>query len=355
MADVPTRSPVPPRQGDAVLGCLLGGAVGDALGAPVEFLAWEQIRQQFGAAGIADFVPAYGQRGAITDDTQMMLFSAEGLLRAHVRAGQHGLCHPPATVHHALLRWLLTQRERAAMPVGHDGWLYAERQLWSRRAPGNTCLAALRASRWLGQPADNASKGCGGLMRAAPCAFFADAFELAAESARLTHGHPTGYLAAGLFADILARVWAHGLSLAAAAQAALAAHGARPGMAETAAIVRGVLRLHEEGMRPTPRRLERLGGGWTAEEALAIGLWCALAADSLEEGIVWAVNHGGDSDSTGLVAGHFLGLLHGAAAIPARWLAALELREVIGQVAGDLAAAAGGAPAAELAARYPGW
>lgn len=353
--DLPTHTAFPPRQAAAIHGCLLGGAVGDALGAPVEFLAWEQIRQQFGAAGIADFVPAYGQRGAITDDTQMMLFTAEGLLRAHVRGVQHGLCHPPATIHHALLRWLLTQCERAALPVGHDGWLYTERQLWSRRAPGNTCLAALRASRQLGQPADNHSKGCGGVMRVAPCAFFADAFELAADSARLTHGHPTGYLAAGLFADILARVWAHGLPLAAAAQAALAAHGTRRGMAETAAIVRGVLRLHEEGLRPNPRRIERLGSGWTAEEALAIGLWCALAADSLEEGIVWAVNHGGDSDSTGLIAGHFLGLLHGVEAIPPRWLEPLELREVIGQVAGDLATASGGARCAELAARYPGW
>ncbi len=348
------------RDPAAILGCLLGGAVGDALGAPVEFLAWEQIRQQFGECGIVDFVPAYGQLGAITDDTQMMLFTAEGLLRAHVRgAADEG--RTLGAIHQALLRWLLTQGERAATKVGTDGWLFAERRLWSRRAPGNTCLSALRASHQFGELAANDSKGCGGVMRVAPCAFFPAAFDTAAESSHLTHGHPTGYQAAGLFADILARIWAEGISLAEATRASLTIHGDKPGMEETRQIVEQVLGLHEEGLRPTPRRIERLGGGWVAEEALAIGLWCALAADSLEQGIVWAVNHSGDSDSTGLIAGHFLGLIHGSDAIPACWLDKLELREVIEQVARDLsevpACYRGGASDAEEAirGRYPGW
>jgi len=345
----------------AILGCLLGGAVGDALGAPVEFLGWMQICQHFGERGIVDFVPAYGQLGAITDDTQMMLFTAEGLLRAHVRGTLKGICHPPSVIHHALLRWLLTQGERAATAVGRDGWLFTERHLWSRRAPGNTCLSALRASRHFGELADNNSKGCGGVMRVAPCAFFPDAFANAAESAHLTHGHPTGYQAAGLFADILARIWKEGLPLAEATRASLAEHGGRPGMEETRQIVEQVLGLHEEGLQPTPQRIEQLGGGWIAEEALAIGLWCALAADSLEQGVIWAVNHSGDSDSTGLIAGHFLGLLHGAGAIPRRWLDSLELRQVIEQVAWDITQIpeqyrnAQGENAQVIWQRYPGW
>jgi hypothetical protein len=121
--------------------------VGDALGAPVEIESWAAIRRQFGAAGIRDLVPAYGQLGAITDDTQMMLFTAEGLLRAHVRGASRGICSPPAVIHHALLRWLLTQGEPAMTEVGQDGWLLQERRLWARRAPGTTCLSALRMSR----------------------------------------------------------------------------------------------------------------------------------------------------------------------------------------------------------------
>lgn len=92
------------RSPAGVLGCLLGGAVGDALGAPVEFLPWLDIRREFGADGIRDFVPAYGLLGAITDDTQMMLFTAEGLLRTHVRGVARGTYHPPSLIHHALLR-----------------------------------------------------------------------------------------------------------------------------------------------------------------------------------------------------------------------------------------------------------
>jgi ADP-ribosyl-[dinitrogen reductase] hydrolase len=92
-----------------IRGCLLGGAVGDALGAPVEFLSLAEIRRRFGPDGIRDYAHAYGRLGAITDDTQMTLFTAEGLLRAWVRGTVKGLYHPPGVIHHAYLRWLVTQ------------------------------------------------------------------------------------------------------------------------------------------------------------------------------------------------------------------------------------------------------
>lgn len=333
------------RDPAAVLGCLLGGAVGDALGAPVEFLDWSQIRREFGKQGIADFVPVYGQLGAITDDTQMMLFTAEGLLRAYVRSTTKGICLPHSVIHHALLRWLLTQGiktnsepdERGmVVEVGTDGWLFHDRRLWSRRAPGNTCISALSASNAFGHFAENNSKGCGAVMRVAPCAFLGDAFESAAKSSQLTHGHPTGYLAAGLFADMLARVWQTQMPLADAVRESLVEYGRQEGMAETLQIVTTVLGFAQEGVIPTPAGIEALGGGWVAEEALAIGLWCALTTDSFEEGVMRAVNHSGDSDSTGLIAGHFLGLIHAVSAIPSRWLDNLELRDVIEQVANDI-------------------
>ena len=151
---------------ERIKGCLLGGAVGDALGAPVEFLDWSAIRATFGERGIVDFAPAYGRLGAITDDTQMMLFTAEGLLRAHVRGISRGICHIPGVIHHALLRWLITQDYSSAITsVSLDGWLVKERELWSRRAPGLTCLSALKASAEFGSFAQNDSKGCGAVMR----------------------------------------------------------------------------------------------------------------------------------------------------------------------------------------------
>jgi ADP-ribosyl-[dinitrogen reductase] hydrolase len=94
---------------DRVYGCLLGGACGDALGAPVEFLPHENIVARFGIEGITQFATAYGGMGLITDDTQMALFTVEGLIRAWVRGTLKGICHPPSVVHHAYLRWLVTQ------------------------------------------------------------------------------------------------------------------------------------------------------------------------------------------------------------------------------------------------------
>jgi ADP-ribosylglycohydrolase len=321
---------------DRIKGCLLGGAVGDALGAPVEFLEWPAIKAKFGPFGIVDFAPAYGLTGAITDDTQMMLFTAEGLIRAYVRGSSGHTCHVPSVIHHALLRWLMTQDYQPAMPFSRDGWLIDENVLWSRRAPGTTCLSALKASTRLGMLAENDSKGCGAVMRVAPCAFFANAFEYAAESGRLTHGHPTGYLAAGLFADILQRMVDRNDSLEHALTESLAKHGQKAGMEETRSMLERVLFFFYEGYRPTPQRITDFGAGWVAEEALAIGLWCALSADSFEQGVINAVNHSGDSDSTGLITGHLLGIQYGPAAIPARWYEKLELRDVIEQVAKDI-------------------
>jgi len=99
-------------------GCLLGGAVGDALGAPVEFRSIHDIRSKYGPTGIADYDLAYGRRGAITDDTQMTLFTAEGLLRADVRWHHKGICHPASVIHHAYIRGC-TRRENGAARSFH--------------------------------------------------------------------------------------------------------------------------------------------------------------------------------------------------------------------------------------------
>ena len=87
------------------LGCLLGGAVGDALGAPVEFMQRHGILARFGDDGITDYTAAYGRLGAITDDTQMTLFTAEGLLRSYVRGYEKGIVS-----HESMTARLLSQQ-----------------------------------------------------------------------------------------------------------------------------------------------------------------------------------------------------------------------------------------------------
>lgn len=330
------------------LGCLLGGAVGDALGAPVEFMKRTEILRRFGPKGITQYAPAYGGFGTITDDTQMTLFTAEGLIRGWVRGCFKGITTYPGVTAHAYLRWLQTQGERPSCDINfganEPGWLFQQRQLHSRRAPGNTCLSALRAMGSLGEPARNDSKGCGGVMRVAPVGLFSwrlrqhelpqDAFRLGTELAALTHGHPTGSLTGGVLA-VLILALTDGASLPDALAASKAILRAESRHEETLRAIELAENLAASGL-PHEEAIARLGQGWIAEEALAISIYCALVARNFKHGVILAVNHDGDSDSTGSIVGNLLGAMHGVKAIPAEWLEPLELRDVISELAEDL-------------------
>ncbi len=315
--------------------CLLGGAIGDALGAPVEFLSLEAIKSRYGLEGIQEFDEAYGRIGAITDDTQMTLFSAEGLIRAKVRAVHRGICHPPGVVGYAYQRWLHTQGEPCdpfAIEKDSQGWLVLQTGLHHRRAPGNTCLSALRV--WKQEPALNDSKGCGTVMRSAPFAFVDSAWEIAWACAAISHGHVEAKAAAAVLAQSI--------------QFILLGRGLQEALREACDLDRDdtlssrltlrAIRLAESDM-PVERAISELGQGWVAEEALAVAAYCAIkAGGDFEKGVRWAVNHDGDSDSTGSICGNLLGALLGMDAIPNRWLESLELRDVINQIAIDLVA-----------------
>lgn len=344
--------------------------MGDALGAPVEFQSLGEIRRSFGAGGIRELAPAYGRLGAITDDTQMTLFTAEGLIRAQVRYVNRGICHPPSVIHHALLRWLFTQGERSSASLQGfeewpDGWLIAKRELFSLRAPGATCLSSLRACAQLGDEARNDSKGCGALMRIAPIGLLVRvddeaseegqplAFEMACASAKSTHGHVTSTLASGFFSLVIALL-VRGSTLVEAIARSTASVERAEGSLEVLRAVELALSLAGSKAASTPETLQRLGAGWVAEEALAISLFCALRAESFEQGARLAVNHSGDSDSTGSLTGQLLGALWGVDALPERWLRQLELCDVIEQLASDLVGVTEGNPS-QYAERYPGW
>ena len=335
-----------PDRASRFRGSLLGGAVGDALGAPVEFMSLREIQSQFGPDGIRDFHPDFGRYGSITDDTQMTLFTAEGLLRAHVQERTRGLTAIPAVVAHAYQRWLITQGVvRRGNPTGMDGWLIQHRELFSVRAPGNTCLTALTNRETLDDlgPARNQSKGCGGVMRVAPIGLYAAArglgpeaaFSLGREVSALTHGHPTGQLPGAVLAMVIGGL-VQGQDLPAALLEAEAHLRLQPDHEETlAALVRA--RALAGSATPSPEALVEIGQGWIAEEALAVALFCALRAGNLEEGVIMAANITGDSDSTAAITGNLLGAAQGLHEIPERWLDKLELRKVIIEMSDDLA------------------
>lgn len=327
-------------------GCLLGGAVGDALGAPVEFHSWDRIEAEHGPGGLGDFAEAYGRIGAITDDTQMTLFTAEALIRAGNGrtgggGGGGGGAALTAAIHRGYLRWLATQG-----PGGRhddDGWLLARGFLHDRRAPGLTSLGALQTGHIGTRAAPlNDSMGCGGVMRVAPIGLFLDdlddVYECAADAAAVTHGHAEGWIPAGAFAVMVAAA-AQGCGVRDAVEAGRAALRRRAPESRSAELLDRAIGIAGRGA-PTVDDIEALGGAWVGPEALAISVCCALACgDDFGRGVLSAVNHSGDSDSTAAVCGNLLGAALGEDAIPGHWLDRLEGRDVVTRLADDLLAA----------------
>ena len=331
---------------DNYAGCIMGGAIGDALGAPIEFMSYNSITKKYGISGVQDFVEFGNGKGEITDDTQMLLFTADGILRSWHRAWIKGIGGAYSQLcYNSYLRWLYTQRD----PNGKedysipdlDGWLIRESFLYQRRAPGITCLTALEK----GEPGSlfhsiNNSKGCGGIMRVAPVGLLfhrypEQAFQLGAELAAMTHGHPSGFLSAGFLSALIAYL-NKGLDLIEAISNSTLILKTYSNHEETLLAVEKALKLFYEG-NPNWHKVESLGGGWVGEEALSISLYCALSHQkNFEEAIKLAINHSGDSDSTGSITGNIVGLICGEDAIPKRWRDNLCYYEKIKQIALDL-------------------
>jgi ADP-ribosylglycohydrolase len=195
-------------------------------------------------------------------------------------------------------------------------------------------------------------------MRMAPVGFAVDAdsaYSLGCELSGLTHGHPTAVIAGGYFARLIALLSA-GRPLESAVEEARDPLANESSADEVLTAIDRARALAAQTTEPTPEQIETLGGGWTAEEALSIALAVALVARDFEHGLRLAVNHSGDSDSTGSLVGNLLGVCWGAESIPERWLQELELSGVIEQVALDLTALVEARfdPEKEWD-RYPGW
>lgn len=332
--------------------------MGDALGAALEFRSLRDIRRDYGPSGPDHFVPAYGRSGAITDDTQMTLFTAEGLIRSYVRSAAKGISDSTTVIANAYQRWLITQGGHSTTLDSVDGWLSAVDALHSRRAPGTTCLSALMSGE-TGTPGSglNNSKGCGAVMRVAPVGLvMAEPFDVAVAAGAITHGHPSGYLAGGALAEMIA-VLVRGEDLRAAVAAGRTSLDGIDRGDEVRDRLDQAIELAARGT-PSPEDLETLGGGWTGEEALAIAVCAALRAEDIRHGLRVAVLHSGDSDSTGAICGNLLGAACGEEVLPKDLLAELELADVITRVADDLVdicIEGRDLGTAETWARYPGW
>lgn len=325
-----------------VRGALLGAAIGDALGAGVARLGTDEIRAAHGPDGVTDLVPAHGRRGAVTAVTQLTLFTVDGLIRAQVRRDT-GAWHPPTDVHRAYLRWAATQRDWGPDERRADnGWLACEEWLYVRRDPDKASLLGLgdQLMGTLDAPKNPTADDAGALARSAPFGLLVGwepqlVCQLAVECAAQTHGHPVGYLAAGAYAVIVHGL-ARGETLDSSVERAAAQIVPRPGHEPVTEALTAALGAVRQGV-PGPERVAALGDGRRADGALAIALYCALVAEDIRHGLRLAADHDGPSQATAALTGALLGALHGETALPPAWLAELEGRPTVLELADDFA------------------
>lgn len=333
---------------DKCRGVLVGGAVGDALGYEVEFMSLSAIRKKYGEKGIDNYELDRNGVAEFSDDTQMSLFTAEGLLNA-VSAGKYHYSDMLPYISDAYHYWHTTQ----TMPPHKMSkcWLTHLASLWSKRAPGMTCMSALASC---GLVVNN-SKGCGGVMRVAPIGIYSGAHPklldmiqaglLAGMAAELTHKHPLSTLSSIVLAMLVSDLITQEnvdrdnirLILVNKVIKLMELNGLRSEHFDfISQLIVKALDLAESEVSDTDS-IRQLGEGWVAEETLAIAIFSVMRyIDDFEKCIVCAVNHDGDSDSTGAVAGNIIGAILGYNAIPKKYLTTLELHDVLLSVADDL-------------------
>ncbi len=363
------------RVKDCIRGSLMAGAAGDALGYPVEFMSRNAILSQYGDKGITKFELDRNGKALVSDDTQMILFTANGMLMGLTRGYMRGIGGEPENyVDRAYIDWYYTQTGRKdPYPLYNDfhfTWLRDLPELAHRRAPGTTCMSACESLLQHERPKNN-SKGCGGIMRVAPMGLLDAAYqtknghglyptkrlaEAGAKIAKATHLHPLGYLPAALMTLLISRI----IPLTPEEVKSSIYDIVQDGLGVMMKMDGNEHNSEKEYLRKLTHNavemaksdisdaeaIRRLGEGWTAEEAWAISLYCALRhIDSMKDAIIAAVNHDGDSDSTCSITGNIMGAIYGYEAIKQerlfcpegkRFEETIELHNIILALADDL-------------------
>lgn len=332
----------------------MGGALGDAFGYLVEFSSLPDIVAGFGPLGLVDLTQSAAPPH-FSDDTQMTLYTLDGLLDVLEWANDGVGADINACQWLAYLRWLKTQGVPAPAhaPEQPPRWIDAQSVLHDQRHPGNACLSGLATGDMgtAARPVNADSKGCGTVMRSAPYGLLPNVdaetvYKISSDAASLTHGHPAARQSSAAFSWLIHQLVIAGLPLRAAAQSAAARAGVEPAADPTLlARLDAALNLstHDGGPLAGDALTDALGLGWVAEEALAVALYSVLVTEKTtatpQEHFLAAVrlaaNHGGDSDSTAAIAGNLLGALYGEAALPAQWLAVAEAPELIRRLGAD--------------------
>ena len=319
---------------DKIKGCIFGGAIGDALGYTIEFYNEDEIFTTY-QNGINEY-ELVDELALFSDDTQMSLFTAAGLLLENDYL---------ENIRKAYIDWYHTQSHTCFYKSNTE--LYKDKRLHENRAPGMACMNSLyKGGHGTIEKPINDSKGCGGVMRVAPIGCYfdlesnVDVGELAAKASALTHGHELGYIPSAMLAYLIQLIIHTNESLEDLIYLAL--HKTNRLFKDNYYIkdfndiINKATSLSKQDIQDL-EAIHQLGEGWIAEEALAIAIYCALKyTNDFEKAIVASVNHKGDSDSTGAITGNIIGTYLGYKKLPNKYLENLECSDLLETISYEL-------------------
>lgn len=273
---------------------ILAGAIGDAVGYLIEFSKLSAIHGAYGTEGLRIENIHKDYEFVVSDDTQMTLFAMEAIASSYKIDKNN--------IYDSYYQWYLTQHANKKELA--TSRLAKFESMCHPRAPGVTCLSSLSSGK---NDAENDSKGCGAVMRAAPFGFYKDAEECMNSSyiqSIVTHQHKCGYMSSIIMSLLMYIALNTEMTLPEAVERAMLEVELYYGdtAKETADILNLALKLYNSNPTFNIRSLQMIGEGWVGEEALAIAAYAALCRRTFEDCIAFSINHSGDSDSTGSIA-----------------------------------------------------
>lgn len=367
---------------DSIYGSLFGGAIGDALGYPVKSASESEIFSIYGRNGITGYQLSNGI-AKISSNTQLALFTANGLLSAVTAAGRYEYKHRPVAryVARSCREWLITQRpgmtaelmdvereeaerkmEREAKSWSRpkpaiQSWLLDVPEMYARRDPEESVLLTLQNKDHMKysyiEHKINDSRGCAGIVRVAPMALCFHAGDTpynaiekldmeGAELAAITNGHSLGYMPAAVLVHIIRRIITSEGSMSLEDIILDAEHTISelfkedPCLPELLHVMDLAMGLSKNDQSDLDN-IHKIGEGWTAEEVLGIAIYCNLRyPGNFSKAVTVSVNHSGNSSAAGAVTGNIAGVLTGYESIESKWKDQLELSEILLQIAHDL-------------------
>lgn len=331
---------------DRALGCILAGGCGDALGYPVEHKKWTAILDMYGPSGICNMETKNGV-AVITDDTQMTIYTAQGLIHAFQK--HCSFDDTVKEVHKSYLRWYISLMHSETITPHLYAALYPEEELLqndllqdgkydgldTKMCRGGSTFEALESGEMY--TVDNRAPSgvrCGCTMRAAPIAVAyhsnpEEAFKMGCACAALTHGVRPAFLSAGVMCMLIAKLL-NGTEPMDAIESTLAYLAQIPRSEALLGVLKKGVELGKNPRDCAHDDISSIGLGWRADENLAIALYCLVRyKKDIRSALIACVNHDGDSDSVGAVCGNIMGSYAGIESIPKEWLDVLQFRDLL--------------------------